>query len=131
MEALGINILAIGAAALAAFAFGAGYYTLLGKVWLGAVGKTEEEVRGERTATPFVTSFAGLVVMAVVLAMLMPAEGTMVGALHYAALAWLGFFVPCMATNNAFQGQSPKLTALDAGHWLGVVVIQALILRAM
>ena len=136
MELHGINILGVGLAAVAAFAFGAAYYTILGKVWLEASGKTENEVKQERTATPFITSFIGLVVMAIVLSsQFMPEQmgfesaGTSL-AIHIALMLWVGFIVTSMATNNAFQGAKPKLTLIDAGHWLGVLVIQVLVLGA-
>ena len=136
MELHGINILGVGLAAIAAFAFGAAYYTILGKVWLEASGKTEDEVKQERTATPFITSFIGLVVMAIVLSsQFMPEQmgfdsaGTSL-AIHIALMLWVGFIVTSMATNNAFQGAKPRLTLIDAGHWLGVLVIQVLVLGA-
>ena len=136
MELYGINILAVGLAAVAAFAFGAAYYTILGKIWLDASGKTEAKVKQERTATPFITSFVGLVVMGIVLSsQFMPQQlglepANTWYAIHIALMLWVGFIVTSMATNNAFQGAKPKLTLIDAGHWLGVVVIQAVILCA-
>ena len=136
MELHGINILGVALAAVASFAFGAAYYTILSKLWLEASGKTEDEVKQERTATPFITSFIGLVVMAIVLSsQFMPEqmgyESAGTGyAIHIALMLWVGFIVTSMATNNAFQGAKPKLTLIDAGHWLGVVVIQVLVLGA-
>ncbi len=136
MELHGINILGVALAAVASFAFGAAYYTILSKLWLEASGKTEDEVKQERTATPFITSFIGLVVMAIVLSsQFMPEkmgyESASTGyAIHIALMLWVGFIVTSMATNNAFQGAKPKLTLIDAGHWLGVVVIQVLVLGA-
>ena len=136
MELHGINILGVVVAAVASFAFGAAYYTILSKAWLEASGKTEDEVKQERTATPFITSFVGLVVMAVVLAsQFMPEQMGVESAnsryaIHIALMLWVGFIVTSMATNNAFQGAKPKLTLIDAGHWLGVVLIQVLVLGA-
>ena len=136
MDLHGINILGVVVAAVASFAFGAAYYTILSKAWLEASGKTEDEVKQERTATPFITSFIGLVVMAIVISsqflpekMGLETAGTQY-AIHIALLIWVGFIVTSMATNNAFQGAKPRLTLIDAGHWLGVVVIQAAILCA-
>ena len=136
MELHGINILGVVVAAVASFAFGAAYYTILSRAWLEASGKTEDEVKQERTATPFITSFIGLVVMAIVIScQFLPEKmgfetASTQYAIHIALLIWVGFIVTSMATNNAFQGAKPKLTLIDAGHWLGVVVIQAAILCA-
>ena len=40
----------------------------------------------------------------------------------------LGFVVTSMATNNAMQGAKVELTARDSAHWLGALVIRALII---
>ena len=45
--------------------------------------------------------------------------------------AWLGFVVTAMAVNNAFGGRSLLLTAIDAGHWLVVLLIMGAIIGAM
>ena len=139
MYLTGTTLLAVVAAAIASFAFGAVYYTVLGKVWLAAVGKTEEEIKPNRSAVPFVVSFVGLLVMAAVLAAhhfgQYAAETGMAGqdaatAAGSAVLIWLAFVVTVMATNNAFQGNSFGLTVIDAGHWLGVLLIQELVISA-
>ena len=127
----GINFTGVLLGAIAAFAFGAAYYTLLGKHWLDAIGKSEEDIKG-RTAVPFVTSFVSLLVMGCVLAGYFaqqdPEAMNSLHAIGSAATLWLGFVVTSMATNNAFQGARAKLTALDSMHWFGVLVIQALII---
>ena len=68
MNFAGMNILAIGLAVVAGFAFGAVYYMSLSRQWLAAIGKTKEEISGKRSIAPFITSFVALVVMAWVLA---------------------------------------------------------------
>ena len=133
MDLSQINWIAIAAASVAAFAFGAAYYTLLGKHWMDAAGLSEESV-SKRSAGPFVISFAGLVVMGIVLSLQLAqhqagalSAGSAVGA---AAVLWVGLVVTTTATNNAFRGAKPKLTLIDSGHWLGVLAIQALVLGA-
>lgn len=134
MDPTGINFVALAVAALAGFGFGAAYYTLLSKPWLAAVGKTEEEIKQSRSATPFLTSLVALLVMAFVLAGHFAehnADGVTAGhAIESAVMLWLGFVLTSMAVNNAFQGSPPKLTVIDSAHWLGVLVIQALVLSA-
>jgi len=44
------------------------------------------------------------------------------------ALFWLGFVVTTLVVNHTFQGAKPALTVLDAGHWLGVLMLQGAIL---
>jgi hypothetical protein len=41
---------------------------------------------------------------------------------------WLGFVITTMAVNHAFQGERRRLTLIDGGHWLGVLLIQGAIL---
>lgn len=131
MTIAGINLLGVLLGAIAGFAFGAIYYTLLSKHWLDAVGKSEEDVKG-RSAGPFITSFVSLLVMGSVLAWHFDQQGSegmsSVGAVGSAVILWLGFVVTSMATNNAFQGSKVKLTVLDSAHWLGVLVVQALVI---
>ena len=133
MEIAGINPVAVLVAAIAAFAFGAAYYTLLGKQWMDAVGFTEERVK-DRSAKPFVISGIGLLVTGSVLAghFARHADEIMSAghAIESAVVLWLGFIVTSTSTNYAFQGAKPKLTVLDCGHWLGVLVIQGLVINA-
>jgi hypothetical protein len=46
------------------------------------------------------------------------------------AFIWFGFMLTTMAVNNAFTGRKVMLTAIDAGHWLGVMLIIGAILGA-
>ena len=39
------------------------------------------------------------------------------------ALIWFGFVLTTIAVNNAFSGRSLMLTVIDAGHWLGALII--------
>ena len=127
-----VNWISVLGAAVAGMAFGAMYYTVLGKPWMDAAGLTEEQVRKDRGAVPYLISFASLVVMGSVLAghfaQHAAEEVTALHAVESAAVLWLGFIVTSMATNHAFLGCRPKLTVLDSLHWLGVLVIQGLIL---
>lgn len=134
------QVIAVAVATVAGFAFGAVYYTALGKVWLAAVGKTEEEIKLNRKSTPFVVSAAGLLVMAYVIsvgyfgpyaeAMAEVYGDSMAQRIGAALAVWLGFVVTTMSTNDAFEGNSAKLTVINAGHWLGVLLIQNLVFVA-
>ncbi len=134
MDLSEINFIAAVVAAVAAFAFGAVYYTVLAKPWMDAVGTSEEEIKQTRSAVPFVTSFVSLLVMGCVISGHFAYHSdeliTTGHALESAGVLWLGFIVTSMATNNAFQAAKAKLTILDSVHWLGVVVIQALVINA-
>ena len=38
-------------------------------------------------------------------------------------LIWFGFVLTTLSVNYAFSGRRPMLTVIDAGYWLGVLVI--------
>jgi hypothetical protein len=135
MNFAGMNILAIGLAAVAGFAFGAVYYMSLSRQWLAAIGKTKEEISGKRSIAPFITSFVALVVMAWVLAgtlgHLGPGQVTLKNGVISALFVWVGFVATTVAVNNAFGGRKPMLSVIDGIHWLGVLVVQGAIIGAM
>ena len=131
MAFAGMNYLAVLIAALAAYAWGAAYYTTLSKQWLAAVGLTE--VR--RSATPFVISFIAVVVMAFVLAgsvaHLGPGNVTVKNGIISGLILWAGFVVTTVFVNNAYPGRKYMLSIIDSVHWLGVLVIQGAVIGAM
>ena len=75
MAFAGINYLAIIAAAVAAWIFGAIYYTVLSKPWLAAAGISMAEMKRRqaegvgrlKSIAPFILSFVGEIIMAWVL----------------------------------------------------------------
>jgi len=124
-------------AAVAAWIFGAIYYGLLGRTWLAAQGKTMEQCKAEGAgrstavkAAPFILSFIAEIVMASILSGVMfhvNIYTARAGAIS-GALCWLGFVLTTVAVNNAYTFRRVSLTAIDAGHWLGVLVIMGAIL---
>lgn len=126
------NFLAVFVAAIAAWLFGAVYYGALGKAWLAAQGRTREEMQAESAgksgaakAFPFVLSFVAEIVMATMMSGVLFHMGQYslrFGAIS-GALLWFGFVLTTIATNNAYPGRKAMLTVIDAGHWLGVLVI--------
>ena len=119
-------------AAVAAWIFGAIYYTALGKPWLAAQGKTMEQCKAEQAGKskltmylPFLLSFVGAVLMGVTLYGILTHIGAFTaraGAIS-GAFCWLGFVLTTVAINNAYQGRRWSLTAIDATHWLFVLII--------
>lgn len=138
MDFAGMNYYAIPIAALASFLFGGVWYGVLSKPWLDAVGKTEADIRAASAGYPippaFVIAIVSQLVMAWVLAGLIGHLGQnqvkISNGLISAAFVWIGFVATTLATNHGFQGQRVKLTLIDGGHWLGVLLIQGLIIGA-
>ena len=127
-----VNFLSVLVAAVAAWIFGAIYYTTLGKLWLAAQGKTAESCKienaGKSTAAkvaPFILSFVGAVIMGVVLYGILVHTGkfTLRAGAISGAFCWFGFVLTTVAVNNAYTGRKLMLTVIDTAHWLGVLVI--------
>ena len=127
MHFAGLNYLAVLVAAIAGFGFGAAWYTLLGKSWMAAVGLREQP---RPSAGPFVTAFICQLVMAWVLAGIIGHLGeiSVRQATISAAFVWLGFIATALTVNHRFQGAPWSLTLIDAGHWLGVLLVMAVVI---
>jgi hypothetical protein len=135
MAFAGTNMLAIVIAAVASYGFGALYYGALARPWLTAVGKTQDDIKANASMLPYVVAIIALLVMATVLAGVMghlgPGQITLRNGIVSALFVWAGFVVTTLAVNHAFQGARPTLTAIDGGHWLGVLLIQGAIIGWM
>jgi Protein of unknown function (DUF1761) len=119
-------------AAIAAWIFGAAYYSVLCRAWVAAQGKTMEQMKADNAgkstaakATPFILSFMAEIVMAIAMSgILFHISIYGLGAgLFSGLMMWLGFVLTTIAVNNAYAFRSMALTAIDAGHWLGVLLI--------
>ena len=134
-----IGFVGIIVAAIVAWFFGAVYYTALGKVWLSAQGRTREQMQAENAsktaaqkAFPFVLSFIAELIMAWTMTGLLFHMGNInarAGAIS-ACFIWFGFVLTTVAVNNAYPGRKALLTVIDAGHWLGVLLIIGAIVGA-
>jgi hypothetical protein len=137
MAFAGVNYIAIPLAAVAAFVFGALWYRVLAKPWMAAVGKTEQDIKASGTpmALLLLITFIAQLVMAWTLAGVIghlgPGQVTLRNGLVSGGLLWLGLVATTMVVNHGFQGASRALTAIDGGHWLGVLLIQGAIIGWM
>lgn len=131
----GINYIAVVIATLAGFGLGAVWYMVLGRAWMRALGKTEDEIsrdQGAAKALPFIIALVALFVMALMLAGLMGHLGdvSVRGGVISGFFVWIGFVITTMGVNHAFNGASPKLTLIDGGHWLAVLLIMGAVIGA-
>ncbi len=135
MAFAGMNYIAVFVAALAGFGVGAVWYGVFGKAWLDTLGKSEDDIKGSGAAQalPFVTGLVADLVMAIMLAGLMGHLGNISihGGLITGLFVWVGFVITTMGVNHAFSGASPKLTAIDGGHWLAVLLVMGAIIGAI
>lgn len=124
----GINLLAVAGAAIASFVFGGVWYGILGKAWMTAAGLTAEDTKP--SAGVMIIAFACQLLMAFVFAgVILHVGGASIRTgLISAALIWAGFILTSLMVNHRFQGKPWALTLIDSGHWLGVLLVQGIII---
>ena len=135
-----IDWIAIIAAAVASWMFGAAYYGALSKPWMSAIGFTAADMNGpDGKAKPpvvaMIVSFVAEFVMAIILAGVIAHTAkkgvTIYSGMLVGAICWLGFVITTLATNHAYGKAKPTLTLIDGGHWLGVLLLQGCVLGAL
>ena len=129
----GINYWAVAVAAVAGYAAGAAWYMSLAKPWMAAQGFTPEQMKAHRSPAPFIITFVANVVIAFMLAGTIGHLGavTLRNGVISAAFLWFGFILTTQASNYSFGRRPLKLLAIDAGHWLLVLVLQGAIIGAL
>ncbi len=137
MSFSGLNCTAIIFAAVAGFMFGALWYGLLGKKWMAAAFIDPEEMNNSglsslQKALPFIFAALANLTMAFILAGLI---GHFTVDLRHglitAGFIWAGFILPTIVVNYGFQMRPAQLTLIDAGHWLGVLMVMGAIIGVM
>jgi hypothetical protein len=129
MTFAGINVLAVLAAAVAAWLASAVWYMSLGQIYQSALGKTPEQCKEEMKKPgaflPFLYALIGNLVIAWMLAGVLghlgqvtPWNGVISGA-----FLWFGFILTTMVVNFCFSGRSWRLLLIDLGNWLIVMVL--------
>jgi hypothetical protein len=137
MTFAGVNYLAVLIAAVAGWLAGAAWYMSLGKYWQAALGVTPERIEECKKQpyawVPFVLVFVTNLVMAWTFAGILGHFGTVTlkDGVITGALCWFGFVLTAMLANNAFAMRSYRLTAIDGGHYLVVLMIMGAIIGAM
>jgi hypothetical protein len=137
MSFAGMNAWAILIAAVAGWIAAAAWYMSLGKYWQAAAGMTSEQMAECRKRpyawVPFALAFLANLAMAWTLAGILGHFGTLTlkDGVITGALCWFGFVLTSMVVNNAFAMRSHRLTAIDGGHYLVVLVLMGAIIGAM
>ena len=126
-------MLAVILATIGGFAVGAVWYSVLGKQWMQAIGKTEAQIKENSSPLPFVIAggaallAAGLMRHMFVMASI---EGLGRGLLYGAGL---GIFVvmPWVIVHYAFSDRPKSLWLIDGGHVIFAFSIMGGILGMM
>lgn len=125
-----VNWLAVIVATIAGFAVGAVWYMSLSKQWLAALSKTRDQLNA-RDVSPYIFGIIVELVMAYFLAVVVRAlfgEINVWNGLMAGAHMWLGFVITTMILNHRYQGMPWRLTLIDGGHMLAVLLVQGVII---
>jgi hypothetical protein len=131
---MGNPLVAILVAGLAGWIFGAIWYGVLGRAWQRAQAKDPESCKDQKMPlVPLVISLLTAIIMSALLYQLLSNLGVLgVGPAALAGLTiGVGFLGTSILVNNMFQQKSFMLTAIDAGHWVLAVVVEAVALSLM
>lgn len=125
MDFEAVNWLAVIAASVVAWLFGAAWYMGLSKPWLKAAKLDPATMK--KSPLPFVISFIAELIMAYIMALVVGAmtggEPTLLAGLVFGFVLWLGFVATTLSANHRYQNFGWDLTLIDGGHWLGVLLI--------
>ncbi|MEM5583347.1 DUF1761 domain-containing protein [Roseibium sp. AS2] len=124
----GVNLIAVAAAAIGSFVFGSLWYGVLGKPWMKAAALTAAQTRPD-PITLGIAFFCQLV-MAFVFAGIIYHSGSsgLRAGIISALMIWIGIVMTTQIVNHRFQGKPWSLTLIDGGHWLGVLLVQGVLI---
>jgi hypothetical protein len=131
MTFAGINFVAVGIAAVAAWLASAAWYMSLSRIYTAALGKTPAEMAEGRkqpgAMMPFLYALIGDLVIAWMLAGVLGHLGagqvTLRNGVISAAFLWFGFILTTMTVNFSFSGRDRRLLLIDLGNWLLVMLV--------
>ena len=128
-----VNYIAVLVAAIAAFAWGAFYYSpaAAGKMWMKEMGM--KEMGGEGAAKMMAIGFVATLVMAYVLSHVvwMSAALDIGTGVTTGFWVWLGFIATLTTGDVTWGGKTWKLWFINNVHWLVALVIMGAIISAM
>jgi hypothetical protein len=113
-----MQVLAVILAAAAGFGSGAAWYMINGKRWMAAVGRSEDEIKADKSPLPFVIGFLASLLTAGMMRHILASAGVSGAGAGLIAGLGLGLFVvaPWIVTNYAFAARPRALWWIDAGH---------------
>ena len=122
MNLFDVNWLAVVLAALAGFVVGGLWYgPIMGKSWMVAVGKTEEDLKNINPAKTYGFTFLLALLASWTLAHTFASYGKELSVLVKIVTGFgvaLGFILPALWTNYIFQDAKKPLFWIDGTYWL-------------
>ena len=125
-----VNYLAVVVAAVAGFFVSWGWYTVLGPIWMKALGQSEEDLKPK--PLPFFIAAAAYLLMAWMLAGLMGhlANVTVRGGIMASFFVWAGFVLTTTVVNQTFRGTPFSVIWIDVINWLAVLLLMGAVIGA-
>ena len=126
--------MAVPAATVAAWIFGAAWYGVLGKAWMRAQDIDPESCKDKKMPlAPMAASFGAVLLMALALRHVLARlelfrwnEGLFTGV-----MIGVFFVATTILVNNMFQGRKLMLTLIDSLHWIIVLAIEGTVLALL
>ena len=131
---MGKAAIAILAAGLAGWIFGAIWYTALSKPYQRALGLNPDDCKDKKMPmAPLVVAFLAALVMSAVLYQLLTNLGVLgvAGSAIAGLTLGLGLLATSILVNNMFQQKPAMLTIIDAGHWTLALVVEAVVIALL
>lgn len=123
-----INVLAIAAATIASLAFGIMYHRGVTQLKCPPLVAPPEKLL-PLAALACIAEFWFASILAGALILAPPEAGRWTMALGTAVVVWIGFVAPVLLVTHRYRGLSSRAALSDSGHWLGVMIIQAVVLQ--
>ena len=127
-------IMAILAAGVAAWVFGAIWYGILSKPYQRALGLNPDDCKDKKMPVlPMIAAFVAALVMSAVLYQLLTNLGVLGiwPSMVAGFTVGVGFVLTTVLVNNMFQQKSFALTVIDGGHWVLALVIEAAVISLL
>jgi len=117
------NLAPILAATLAGLMVGAAHHLLSGRA-----AQAPAATRPSLLLTALVAEFWLACILAGALILAPPEAPRWIMAMATPVVIWVGFVAPALVVTHAYRRISLRLAAFDAGHWLLVMLAQALVM---
>lgn len=118
-----MNLTAIVVATLAGLAFGTLYYRFA----------QQSRSAPSRIWSTFFEAFVAEFWVCAILAgalILSPSKGSLwTMTIGSAFVIWIGFVMPTLVASYRYRGMTMRVALVDCSHWLGMMVVQAVVLR--
>ncbi|WP_353228019.1 DUF1761 domain-containing protein [Novosphingobium sp.] len=124
-----INAVAIIAATLAGVMFGVVCYGIAGPARNAGIARAPASNRVVTIATAFIAELWLCAILAGALILAPPKGGVWTMTIGSAVVIWIGFVVPTQVASYRIRAVPARAMLTDCAHWLGVMLIQAVVLR--